>query len=121
MAYLGLLPSESSSGKRISRGAISKMGNTRVRRLLVEAALKYRCAPNCASVTLKRRWKDLPEEIVEHAWKAQLRFNRRYHRMRSKGKPVNVITIAIARELVGFIWAIATQIERESNQKSQVA
>jgi transposase len=110
MSYLGLVPSEYSSGNRIRRGPITKAGNSCVRRMLVEASWAYRHRPMVTRHLLKRQ-QDLPQHIRDIAWKAQLRLCRRYRHMFNKGKPKQVIITAIARELCGFIWAIANQVK----------
>jgi len=106
MAYLGLVPSERSSGGKHRRGSITKTGNGHARRVFVEAAWHYRHAP-ARSATLKVRWKDQPPSVVDHAYKAQERLHRRYQRLTSRGKPSQVAIVAVARELCGFVWAIA--------------
>ena len=110
MSYLGLVPSEYSSGNRIRRGPITKTGNSCVRRMLVEASWAYRYPPRVTRPLLKRQ-QDLPEHIRDIAWKAQLRLCRRYKYLFSMGKSKQVIITAIARELCGFIWDIANHVE----------
>src|SRR6266571_6552023 len=109
MAYLGLVPSEYSSGASIKRGGITKAGNSTARRLLIEAAWCYRF-PARVSRELLIRQESQPKPIREIAWKAQLRLCARYRRLARTGKPANVVTAAIARELTGFIWAIARHV-----------
>lgn len=106
MAWLGLVPREHSSGASISRGAITKAGNGRARRALVEGAWTYRL-PARVSPEILRRNRLLPEAVREVAWKAQVRLCGRYRRLLRTGKPANVVTVAIARELAAFVWAIA--------------
>jgi transposase len=103
MAYVGLVPSESSSGGRQQRGPITKTGNTLLRHVLGEAAHHARHAPR-VSGTLRRRQADLPREIVELAWRAQLRLHTRYRHLSLRIGALKALT-AIARELAGFIWA----------------
>ena len=105
MAYLGLVPSEHSSGGTKSRGGITKTGNGHVRRVLVEAAWTYR-HPARKTTVLQRRAKRAPEAVQEIAWKAQKRMCGRYRLLEARGKPRVQVTTAIARELTGFIWAI---------------
>jgi len=105
MAYLGLVPSEHSSGATHSRGGITKTGNGHVRRVLVEAAWTYH-HPARKTAHLQQKAKRAPERIQEIAWKAQVRLCGRYHLLESKGKLKVKVCTAIARELVGFIWAI---------------
>jgi transposase len=105
MAYLGLVPSEHSSGASVKRGGLTKAGNSAARRLLIEAAWTYRF-PARVSRELRLRQEAQPRSIREIAWKAQLRLCARYRKLARSGKPANVVTAAIARELAGFIWAI---------------
>jgi transposase len=109
MAYLGLVPSEHSSGETRRQSGITKAGNRVGRRMLIEAAWSYRF-PARVSRELLLRQEGLPASIREIAWKAQLRLCRRYRRLGHSGKPANVVTTAIARELAGFIWAIALRV-----------
>jgi transposase len=109
MAWLGLVPRERSSGATTARGAITKAGNGRARRMLVESAWTYRLPARIGRDLLDRS-QALPEDIRAIAWKAQVRLCGRYRRMQRAGRPVNVITVAIARELAAFVWAIATKV-----------
>jgi len=109
MSYLGLVPSEHSSGGSRKLGSITKCGNSRARRLLVEGAHTYRFAANI-SKELQLRQEDLGKTIVDIAWKAQLRLCRRYQTMLRRGKHYNVIVTAIAREMIAYIWAISREI-----------
>lgn len=109
MAYLGLVPSEHSSGASVKRGGITKAGNNAARRVLIEAAWTYRF-PARLSRELLLRQESQAKSIREIAWKAQLRLCARYRKLARTGKPANVVTTAIARELAGFIWAIARQV-----------
>jgi transposase len=109
MAYLGLVPSEHSSGASVKRGGLTKAGNNAARRLLIEAAWCYRF-PARVSRELLLRQEEQPKPIREIAWKAQLRLCARYRKLARGGKPANVVTAAIARELAGFIWAIARRV-----------
>ena len=106
MAFLGLVPSEHSTGSRRRLGAITKCGNAHARRALVEAAWAYRHPARIGRRLLDRSEK-LPEPIRAIAWKAQLRLTARYRRLAARGKPHQVVVIAIARELTAFLWAIA--------------
>ena len=106
MAYLGLIPSEHSSGETKKRGGITKTGNGHVRRVLVEAAHAYRLPARVSRILLKRQ-EGIDAKIKEIAWDAQVRLCARYRRLVAKGKTHNVVIIAIARELAAFIWAIA--------------
>lgn len=106
MAYLGLVPSEHSSGSSIRRAGITKAGNSLARRVLIEGAWTYRM-PARVSRKIHDRLEPLPAAIRDIAWKAQVRLCARYRRLTAAGKPKVVVTTAIAREMVGFIWAIA--------------
>ena len=110
MSYLGLVPSEHSSGQKTRRGSITKTGNGHVRRVLVEAAWAYRLPARVSRVLLKRQ-EGLPQSICDIAWKAQLRLCLRYRHLWAKGKTKQVVVTAIARELCGFMWAIANKTE----------
>jgi transposase len=109
MAYLGLIPSEYSSGDTVKKGGITKTGNTHARRALIESAQAYRL-PARKSTAIRKRQEGLPEDILDIAWNAQLRLCNRYRRLMAKGKKHNVVITAIARELAGFIWAIARAV-----------
>jgi transposase len=105
MAYLGLVPSESSSGESQRRGGITKTGNRHVRRLLVEAAHHCRHRPTL-SATLRRRREGQPAAVIALADRAQQRLHRRYTRLLlGRGVPIQKVVVACARELTGFIWA----------------
>lgn len=110
MSYLGLVPSEYSSGQQTRRGSITKTGNGHVRRVLVEAAWSYRYAPRTSAI-LQKRQEGLPQEVKDIAWKAQKRLNRRYTVMTCRGKNKQQTVTAVARELSGFIWAIGQEIK----------
>lgn len=107
MAYLGLVPCEHSSGAKTARGNITKAGNTRARRMLVESAWTYRLPARVGEAILKRN-QAVTQSVRDIAWKAQLRLCARHRRMTRAGKPANVVNVAIARELAAFVWAIAT-------------
>jgi len=109
MSYVGLVPSESSSGSKVQRGSITKTGNPHVRRVLIQAAWSGRLRP-AMSVHLKRRSAGLPPEILDTAWRAQRRLHARYGRMRARGKSPQHTVVAMARELAGFIWSIGQQV-----------
>jgi len=104
MAYLGLVPSERSSGGVEKRGALTKTGNRRVRRLLIEAAWHYRHRP-AVGYRLKKRREGQPARVIAIADRAQQRLHRRYRRLLERGKPHNKAVAAVGRELVGFVWA----------------
>ena len=109
MAYLGLTPSERSTGESVKRGGITKAGNAAARRLLIEAAWSYRFPARLSRELLLRQERQ-PRLIRDLAWKGQLRLCARYRRLARTGKPANIVTTAIARELSGFVWAIARQV-----------
>lgn len=105
MAYLGLTPSERSSGERQRRGGITKAGNSHARRILIEAAWHYRHRP-AVGATLRKRRLGQPRQVIALADKAQRRLHQRYWRLLMLGrKPPCKVAVAVARELAGFIWA----------------
>ena len=107
MAFVGLVPSEHSSGERRRQGAITKVGNSHVRRLLVESAWHARRRPT-VGYELSRRQRGQDPAVIERAWRCQQRLYQRWQRMAGRGKPHQKIVVACARELAGFVWAIAT-------------
>jgi transposase len=109
MKFLGLIPSEYSSAERRRQGSITKAGNTHARRALVEGAWAYRY-PAKVSRHLQLRLETQPKAIQDISWKAQVRLCKRYRRLMARGKHANQVVVAIARELVGFMWAIAKQV-----------
>lgn len=109
MKYLGLVPSEASSGPKTRRGGITKAGNGHVRRVLVEAAWCYRF-PARKTAPLQRRAEQTPEAVQTIAWKAQKRLCGRYQALSKRGLLSQKTCTAIARELAGFIWAIACEV-----------
>jgi transposase len=113
MAYLGLVPCESSTGERVRRGSITKAGNPRVRRVLIEGAWTYRF-PARMSRLLQERQEGLPQIVRAIAWKAQVRLCARYRRLMAAGKRHTVVTTAIAREMAAFLWAIGREIQPRS-------
>jgi len=115
MAYCGVVPSEDSSGKRRYQGGITKSGNAHVRRVLFEAAWCYRHRPG-RGAALKKRQAQLEPAVIELATKAQHRLHRRYATLSARGKPSQKVATAIARELLGFVWAIAVHIEQQQQQ-----
>lgn len=104
MAYLGLVPSEHSSGEHQRRGAITKAGNVHVRRLLIEAAWHYRHRPH-VGVGIRQRRRGQPDAIIAIADRAQDRLFHRFRTLTARGKIPNKAVVAVARELVGFVWA----------------
>jgi transposase len=109
MSYLGLVPSENSTGQTRRQGSITKTGSAHARRLLVEAARHYRKNPALGK-TLSERQDGQPPEAVAIAWSAQRRLHRTWTRLEARAKRRTIIAVAAARELAGFVWAI-TQIE----------
>jgi transposase len=108
MGYLGLVPSERSTGDTVRRGGITKAGNRRVRHMLVESAWAYRHPPRLGAQKLYTLEK-APPEVREIAWKAQTRLTARYRALAARGKRTTVVCTAVARELVGFMWSVAHQ------------
>lgn len=108
MAFLGLIPSEHSSGERKKQGGITKSGNSHVRKVLVEAAQAYSHPARITRLLLKRH-EGLSQDVLEIAWKCQMRLCARFRRLMSKGKSRNAVVTAIARELAAFMWAIANR------------
>src|SRR5438067_6892123 len=108
MAFVGLVPSEHSSGERRRQGSITKVGNSHVRRLLVESAWHARRRPK-VGYELARRQRGQDAVVLERAWRCQQRLHQRWQRMAGRGKPQQKIVVACAHELAGFVWAIATE------------
>jgi len=109
MSYVGLTPTEHSSGGARKLGGITKCGNSRARRLLVEGAHSYRYAANI-SKELQIRQEGLPKQVIDTAWKAQLRLCKRYQKLMQRGKHRSVVITAIAREMVAYIWSISREV-----------
>jgi transposase len=105
MSFLGLVPSEQSSGKSIKRGSLTKTGNGHVRRILVEAAQHYRRSPRLSSA-LRQRQEGVSQEVIDISWKAQQRLCKRLNHLIDRNKARNKAIIALARELAGFLWAV---------------
>ena len=120
MAYLGLTPSERSTGDSVKRGPITKAGNTRARRMLVESAWAYRFPPR---ISERQRCKlsKAPRAVREIAWKAQQRLSKRYRALTAKGKKSTVAITAVARELAGFLWAVGREMTAAAGQPVRVA
>lgn len=113
MAYIGLVPSEHSSGGKQRRGGITKSGNGHARRVLVEAAWCYRF-PARKTAVIERRAEKTSAEVQAIAWKAQTRLSMRYWHLGNKGKRSVEVCTAVARELSGFIWAIACEVKKNT-------
>lgn len=109
MAYLGLTPSEHSSGASVRRGGITKAGSGLARRALIEGAWSYRMQARI-SLKLLARLEALPKVVRDIAWKGQLRMCQRYRHLIAAGKVKVVVVTAIAREMLGFVWAIARAV-----------
>jgi transposase len=109
MKFLGLIPSEYSTGERRRQGSITKAGHSHARRVLVEGAWAYRY-PAKVSRHVQLRLEQHPKAIQDISWKAQVRLCKRYRRLMARGKHANQVVVAIARELIGFMWAIAQQV-----------
>jgi transposase len=106
--YLGLVSREDSSGDRVRLGSITKAGNSHCRHVLVQAAWSYRHRPQL-SVDLKRRQQNQPPAVIAHAWKAQQRLHKRYNHLAYRKRP-QIAVVAVARELVGFLWSVMRDI-----------
>jgi transposase len=109
MGYSGVGASEHSSGERVRRYGITKTGNAHLRRIVVEASWAYRHRPGRGDL-LRQRQRGLNASILEIAWKAQHRLHERYRRLLARGKTKQQVIVAVARELLGFIWAIGVQV-----------
>jgi transposase len=115
MSYTGMVPSEHTSGSRRQQGAITKTGNNHLRRVLIEAAWHYRHRPGLSN-RQRALQKQLEPQVLEVAWNAQLRLHRRYARLHARSKPAGKVITAVARELVGFIWAIGRAAETSTTK-----
>jgi transposase len=109
MAYLGLVPSEYSSGTARTQGSITKTGNTHVRRILIESAWCYRFSARLSRPVAERQLEQ-PKTVRDIAWRAQLRLCSRYRRLCGRGMHSNKICVAVARELAGFLWEAARHV-----------
>lgn len=118
MGYSGAVPWEDSSGQRVHRGSISKAGNAHLRRIVVEAAWSYRHRPAIGH-SLKVRQRCCSARVCELAWKAQHRLHQRYARLTARGKSKQLAVTAVARELLGFIWAIGTEVEQRNQEPKE--
>lgn len=117
MGYLGLVPSEYSSGERVRRGSITKSGNAHARKMLTEAAWNYRFGARI-SRRAQVRQEGLSEPIKAMGWKAQLRLTKRFATLKARGVQINKVCVAVARELTGFVWAIGTLAQQQQQQPS---
>lgn len=114
MSYVGLVPSESSSGGSRHQGRITKSGNAHIRRIIVESAWLYRRQP-AIGTGLKKRQEGQSKEIKAISWQAQHRLNLKFRRLSGRGKSSQTAAVAVARELLGFMWAIAQEVRQENN------
>ena len=119
MSFVGMTPSEASSGSRRRQGRLTKAGNAHVRRMLIECAWGYRF-PARKTAAIQRRAEKSSPQVQALAWQAQQRLCGKFRRMAARGKPSTVIVVAIARELLGFIWAITSEVKRQQ-QLSEAA
>jgi transposase len=117
MAWLGMVPSENSTGERVRRGAITKAGNRRARSMLVECAWSYRHPPRVGADKLAKV-EAAPPAVRDIAWKAQTRLSARYRALRRAGKLDNVAITAVARELAAFIWAVGLAVASDATQQA---
>lgn len=118
MSYAGLVPKEYSSGSSRWQGSITKIGNAQIRRVLCESAWAYRHSPSLKGELLKRQEGQDPE-VKRISWKAQDRLHKKYYRI--SGKSGKHAAVAVARELIGFIWAIGCFIEDKKSSVKNVA
>jgi transposase len=116
MAYLGMVPSEASSGGKRHQGSITKSGNSHARWMLIEAAQHYRLPPK-VSTEISKRQEGLSREVKAISWRAQERLNRRYNRLILRGLHRNKVIVAVARELLGFIWEMARVVQIETQAR----
>lgn len=113
MAYLGLVPSEQSSGTKRRQGSITKAGNSAARRMLVEVAWHYKTEPRVSPIIAARQ-DGLPSTVTDIAWKAQLRLTAKFKRLSARRVMKTKAVVAVARELAGFVWAIAREVQTSS-------
>jgi transposase len=117
MGYSGMVASEFSSGNRVQRGGITKTGNAHFRRVIGEAAWAYQRRPWVGGF-LRKRQQGLEQEVKDIAWKAQQRLHSRYTKLSARGKNKNQVVTAVGRELLGFVWAIATRTEAKYQKQA---
>ena len=122
MSYVGLVPTEDSSGLKRRQGSITKAGNSAARRMLVEVAWHYQHSPRVSPIIAVRQ-DQLPKEVTDIAWKAQLRLNAKFKRLVARRVMKTKAVVAVARELAGFVWAIGCEVHRSGWQgiKSETA
>jgi hypothetical protein len=112
MAFLGLVPTEKSSGKKTCRGGISKCGNPHARWILIEQATHYRVPPK-VSADLSKRQVGQADWVKSLSWSTQLRLSRRFNTLKKRQLHHNKIKVSVARELIGFLWELGTKIESD--------
>jgi len=117
MGYSGMVSSKFTTGNRVRRGAITKTGNAHLRRIVGEAAWAYQRRPWVGGF-LRKRQQGLDQEVKDIAWKAQTRLHSRYSKLTGRGKNKNQTVVAVGRELLGFIWAIATRTEAKFQKQA---
>ncbi len=110
MAYAGLVPGEHSSGPKRRQGSITKAGNSAARRMLVEVAWHYQHNPRVTPIIAKRH-DELPQAVIDIAWKAQTRLNAKFKRLSARRVMKTKAVVAVARELAGFVWAIGREVQ----------
>jgi transposase len=110
MSYVGLVPGEHSSGAKRRQGSITKAGNSAARRMLVEVAWHYQHAPRVSPIIATRQ-DQLPKEVSDIAWKAQLRLHAKFKRLMARRVMKTKAVVAVARELAGFVWAIGQEVQ----------
>jgi transposase len=120
MAYAGVVAREHSSGERTWRGGITKTGNAHLRRIVVEAAWAYRHRPSIGRALCARQ-SGISEEVKEIAWKAQHRLCAQHRKLVARGKSKQLAVTAVARELLGFIWAIGVKVEQQTHEHGRLA
>ena len=119
MAYVGLVPGEHSSGPKRRQGSITKAGNSVARRMLVEVAWHYQHSPRVSPIIATRQ-DQLPPEITDIAWKAQLRLNAKFKRLVARRVMKTKAVVAVARELAGFVWAIGQEVQTSGWQGIEI-
>ena len=119
MAFVGLVPSEHSSGDRGNRGSITKAGNSHCRHVLVQAAWSYRYPPRVGA-RLRERQEGLPPEVVAHSWKAQHRLHKLFRRIEER-QGSRIAVVAVARELAGFVWAVLQDVDANAELQQEKA
>ena len=110
MSYVGLVPSEYSSAAKRRQGSITKAGNSAARRMLVEVAWHYQHSPRVSPIIATRQ-DQLPQAVTDIAWAAQLRLNAKFRRLVARRVMKTKAVVAVARELAGFVWAIAREVQ----------